>query len=127
MCGTELAEGVSIFFFSSRRRHTRYWRDWSSDVCSSDLEIKMPKLRAANHLVPWRHPRHRGIHHDQLLGQVAITGRVGIGHHGSDVVADDDGLFDAERCENGPHVGSLGPFVVAIVGLAREAHTAKIG
>src|SRR3712207_8340429 len=26
------------FFFSSRRRHTRYWRDWSSDVCSSDLD-----------------------------------------------------------------------------------------
>src|SRR5947209_14972743 len=26
-----------VFFFSSRRRHTRYWRDWSSDVCSSDL------------------------------------------------------------------------------------------
>src|SRR5882757_869713 len=29
-----------IFFFSSRRRHTRYWRDWSSDVCSSDLEVE---------------------------------------------------------------------------------------
>src|SRR3712207_8073092 len=29
--------GDSGFFFSSRRRHTRYWRDWSSDVCSSDL------------------------------------------------------------------------------------------
>src|SRR3712207_7118607 len=28
-----------FFFFSSRRRHTRYWRDWSSDVCSSDLEL----------------------------------------------------------------------------------------
>src|SRR3712207_2400508 len=28
---------VFVFFFSSRRRHTRYWRDWSSDVCSSDL------------------------------------------------------------------------------------------
>src|SRR5258707_10795231 len=28
-----------FFFFSSRRRHTRYWRDWSSDVCSSDLNI----------------------------------------------------------------------------------------
>src|SRR5438445_12573221 len=27
----------SLFVFSSRRRHTRYWRDWSSDVCSSDL------------------------------------------------------------------------------------------
>src|SRR5690606_39472775 len=29
-----------IFFFSSRRRHTRFSRDWSSDVCSSDLRIK---------------------------------------------------------------------------------------
>src|SRR5215510_6552316 len=27
-----------LFFFSSRRRHTRWPRDWSSDVCSSDLE-----------------------------------------------------------------------------------------
>src|SRR5690554_7461386 len=27
------------FFFSSRRRHTRCGRDWSSDVCSSDLQI----------------------------------------------------------------------------------------
>src|SRR5690606_40166092 len=27
----------SVFFFSSRRRHTRFSRDWSSDVCSSDL------------------------------------------------------------------------------------------
>src|SRR5207247_6998224 len=27
----------SFFFFSSRRRHTRSTRDWSSDVCSSDL------------------------------------------------------------------------------------------
>src|SRR6266699_4807593 len=28
---------VGVFFFSSRRRHTRCGRDWSSDVCSSDL------------------------------------------------------------------------------------------
>src|SRR6266511_4988717 len=28
-----------FFFFSSRRRHTRFSRDWSSDVCSSDLEL----------------------------------------------------------------------------------------
>src|SRR5690606_40692821 len=28
---------LSFFFFSSRRRHTRFSRDWSSDVCSSDL------------------------------------------------------------------------------------------
>src|SRR2546429_5126897 len=29
-----------FFFFSSRRRHTRCSRDWSSDVCSSDLGIE---------------------------------------------------------------------------------------
>src|SRR5437868_15387671 len=28
---------IVVFFFSSRRRHTRSKRDWSSDVCSSDL------------------------------------------------------------------------------------------
>src|SRR3712207_8546765 len=28
-------------FFSSRRRHTIYWRDWSSDVCSSDLHVPL--------------------------------------------------------------------------------------
>src|SRR5207253_4533870 len=30
-----------IFFFSSRRRHTRWPRDWSSDVCSSDLFVQI--------------------------------------------------------------------------------------
>src|SRR2546422_5176847 len=30
---------TSFFFFSSRRRHTRCSRDWSSDVCSSDLAL----------------------------------------------------------------------------------------
>src|SRR5436309_12283945 len=30
---------TEFFFFSSRRRHTRFSRDWSSDVCSSDLQV----------------------------------------------------------------------------------------
>src|SRR5690606_39415975 len=30
-----------FFFFSSRRRHTRFSRDWSSDVCSSDLSTSV--------------------------------------------------------------------------------------
>src|SRR5206468_7366819 len=35
---------IHFFFFSSRRRHTRSDRDWSSDVCSSDLgRAAMPK------------------------------------------------------------------------------------
>src|SRR5256884_1467662 len=33
-----------FFFFSSRRRHTRCSRDWSSDVCSSDLWLLLPWL-----------------------------------------------------------------------------------
>src|SRR5437868_15519876 len=32
-----VVDGLFLFFFSSRRRHTRSKRDWSSDVCSSDL------------------------------------------------------------------------------------------
>src|SRR5439155_13896885 len=36
-----------LFFFSSRRRHTRWPRDWSSDVCSSDLHrFKLTASRA---------------------------------------------------------------------------------
>src|SRR3712207_4265622 len=36
-----LKGGSRSSFFSSRRRHTRYWRDWSSDVCSSDLKVNV--------------------------------------------------------------------------------------
>src|SRR5256885_13034786 len=32
---------ISLFFFSSRRRHTRLQGDWSSDVCSSDLGVEI--------------------------------------------------------------------------------------
>src|SRR5699024_11989325 len=35
-----------LFFFSSRRRHTRSKRDWSSDVCSSDLKPHILQLPA---------------------------------------------------------------------------------
>src|SRR5215469_6205290 len=37
-----------FFFFSSRRRHTRSLRDWSSDVCSSDLVIGPLRVRVAD-------------------------------------------------------------------------------
>src|SRR5690606_40468435 len=36
------------FFFSSRRRHTRFSRDWSSDVCSSDLDLQAERLVLAD-------------------------------------------------------------------------------
>src|SRR5256886_12353795 len=37
--GVSVSGHVSCFFFSSRRRHTRFDCDWSSDVCSSDLNV----------------------------------------------------------------------------------------
>src|SRR3989454_6803116 len=39
-----------IFFFSSRRRHTRLQGDWSSDVCSSDLALGEHALEAGEYL-----------------------------------------------------------------------------
>src|SRR5256885_8168805 len=38
-----------VFFFSSRRRHTRLQGDWSSDVCSSDLRPRGGSLRCIVH------------------------------------------------------------------------------
>src|SRR5256884_2546816 len=38
---TDISVFVCLFFFSSRRRHTRCSRDWSSDVCSSDLNGRL--------------------------------------------------------------------------------------
>src|SRR5438094_5369494 len=67
-----------FFFFSSRRRHTRSYGDWSSDVCSSDLIVHIP-LR-------WRHKRRvpferlkKGDDVDDLLGR-QYSGRSPRGH-----------------------------------------------
>src|SRR5690606_41088050 len=52
------------FFFSSRRRHTRFSRDWSSDVCSSDLGEAEARFAAAAasepplDLLQYGHARH---------------------------------------------------------------------
>src|SRR2546430_9923037 len=57
--------GHENFFFSSRRRHTRFDCDWSSDVCSSDLHRRTPPAKAmdrhlslhlAAHAAPLRRP-----------------------------------------------------------------------
>src|SRR5437763_10864920 len=41
-----------LFFFSSRRRHTSYIGDWSSDVCSSDLLLGLGIGEDGRHLEP---------------------------------------------------------------------------
>src|SRR5256884_4498635 len=59
---------ILFFFFSSRRRHTRCSRDWSSDVCSSDLSLAK-KLKSGTQIrnghslaVYKREPTHRAQH-----------------------------------------------------------------
>src|SRR3712207_7116073 len=58
-----LRTSLFCFFFSSRRRHTRYWRDWSSDVCSSDLGAaaqqhgQLVAAQPGEHGVPGAHVR----------------------------------------------------------------------
>src|SRR3989337_4522165 len=43
-CCVTVSSLRAFFFFSSRRRHTRCYRDWSSDVCSSDLDQILVQL-----------------------------------------------------------------------------------
>src|SRR5690606_40222806 len=53
---------VFFFFFSSRRRHTRFSRDWSSDVCSSDLFVSKRHLYYLLYYLPmksWKNNEHK--------------------------------------------------------------------
>src|SRR5437868_11610151 len=64
---------IGVFFFSSRRRHTRSKRDWSSDVCSSDLAQGRPIACMA-----WSSaPRHLGSR-DRYIGWSAEARRQNI-------------------------------------------------
>src|SRR5260370_20262248 len=68
-----------MFFFSSRRRHTRFKCDWSSDVCSSDLghnhEIGLTRRRPENFAAETRDIITRGRgrdHFDRATGQTEL-------------------------------------------------------
>src|SRR5205809_2443425 len=64
-----------FFFFSSRRRHTRCSRDWSSDVCSSDLDGDMKHwiIRLASSEISQRSCGQGGFAHVAVsLGQFRI-------------------------------------------------------
>src|SRR5207302_6853166 len=51
--------GMLCFFFSSRRRHTRFSRDWSSDVCSTDLNAP-PRPHILGYREPILYPTQHG-------------------------------------------------------------------
>src|SRR5690625_6610283 len=60
---------IYSFFFSSRRRHTRWPRDWSSDVCSSDLGPARAVLDGAS-----------GVHDEDVVGHLGDHTQV-VGDH----------------------------------------------
>src|SRR5947209_20398829 len=90
------------FFFSSRRRHTIYWRDWSSDVCSSDLygPQNNPGGSAAS-----AHRRRRGVRlASRERSEERRVGKEGINEGrlvGLKKVLSSAGVFDAIRVQDG--------------------------
>src|SRR5690625_6491246 len=76
---------LAFLFFSSRRRHTRWPRDWSSDVCSSDLTwavldqrhtrmgLDNPVVGAAEYGLTMRHP----IAEPTVVAALAAEGEIG--------------------------------------------------
>src|SRR5690625_5769607 len=65
------------FFFSSRRRHTRWPRDWSSDVCSSDLRGGCP---VSGHLHDGYLPDSAEANHQAVLPDYVLVIVVNIIH-----------------------------------------------
>src|SRR5437763_12389239 len=61
---------IPLFFFSSRRPHTRYIGDWSSDVCSSDLAYRLGLLMVDQRLVVAFRPTVDGADFVERLGLV---------------------------------------------------------
>src|SRR5690625_3216570 len=85
-----------FFFFSSRRRHTRWPRDWSSDVCSSDLVSRLAWSKRNTRLME---------HFDSVRG----GGHVGAFGHGNNAVG---------------HQGARGIGVQLILSGAGQGHIA---
>src|SRR5690606_40019577 len=70
--------GCVLFFFSSRRRHTSFSRDWSSDVCSSDLgsSSALSYSVAASDRALWS--KSAGVSESDEDGRRRHGGRVGV-------------------------------------------------
>src|SRR3712207_580793 len=93
-----------MLFFSSRRRHTIYWRDWSSDVCSSDLTYGDPLLLHAA-LAPG------------LLELAALGDELAFG------VAEARGLLELLAVYGGLLLGAdRGEFLVYLLVVGRRGH-----
>src|SRR5690606_40394884 len=67
---------IYLFFFSSRRRHTRFSRDWSSDVCSSDLDYLTGMGFDDNAYALWQHFDADHLHIHVLASRIKYDGSV---------------------------------------------------
>src|SRR3712207_6017846 len=86
-CVSELRSASAVLFiFSSRRRHTRYWRDWSSGVCSSDLVAS---------------PEPRSVVDGPAIEALIAAGFVVVCAGGGGIPVTDDGV------DGGPHQAGL--------------------
>src|SRR5437764_7591594 len=63
--------GFSCFFFSSRRRHTRYIGDWSSDVCSSDLGRRRSRAEPDVPIIHLLHDLDEALFSEYFIGNLA--------------------------------------------------------
>src|SRR6266508_4649414 len=95
------------FFFSSRRRHTRWPRDWSSDVCSSDLRFGVPAYKPI------------GMMREYLTVLRKLLAGESVEHEGTAIH-----LHGVQLGFQPPHVpvylGALGPQMVRLAGEAAD-------
>src|SRR5690606_40582917 len=92
----------SFFFFSSRRRHTRFSRDWSSDVCSSDLFPHEP-----HHRVPHRTAAHLERFGEGGHAQLRARRQLTTEDHLAQPVGDRVGDPRARRVVHSHHAGDF--------------------
>src|SRR5256884_7529648 len=96
------AEQFTYFLFSSRRRHTRCSRDWSSDVCSSDLEMAdkqdrfaLPGASKAHHEILFAVARPGNV--KIIFGKPCVAKSLGHGFGGGGYVAHGVGGVDLDE------------------------------
>src|SRR2546430_6017663 len=90
---------IVCFFFSSRRRHTRFDCDWSSDVCSSDLRVatKYPRLTRA-----FFAETGQGVEVITVSGSVEVAPLLGLSHWIVDLVDTGRTLRESGLVERAP-------------------------
>src|SRR5690606_41092221 len=86
-----------FFFFSSRRRHTRFSRDWSSDVCSSDLSY-FP-------VIVYRSARMATIKQDDFIQSIADAFQFISYYHPEDFIRAMSAAYEREESPAAKEIG----------------------